>query len=72
MKYLILDLVLEKACVTYEELLTILTEIECVLNSRPLTYVYTEDLEETLTPSHFLCGKRLLSLPSGDEPELEP
>ncbi|CAB4032864.1 Pro-Pol poly, partial [Paramuricea clavata] len=46
--------ILGKACVTYEELLTILTEIECVLNSRPLTYVSTEDLDEPLTPSHHL------------------
>lgn len=63
---------LGRACVTYEELLTILTEIECILNSRPLTYVSTEDLEEPLTPSHLLCGRRLLSLPHGDVPELDP
>ena len=61
--------ILGRACVTYEELLTILTEIECVLNSRPLTYVSTEDLEEPLTPSHLLCGRRLLSVPYGDIPE---
>ncbi|CAB4002422.1 Hypothetical predicted protein [Paramuricea clavata] len=42
------------ACVTYEELETILTEIECVLNSRPLTYVFTKDLKEPLPPSHLL------------------
>lgn len=63
---------LGRACVTYEELLTVLTEIECVLNSRPLTYVSTEDLEEPLTPSHLLCGRRLLSLPCGDLPEPDP
>jgi hypothetical protein len=61
--------ILGRACVTYEELLTILKEIECVLNSRPLTYVSTEDLEEPLTPSHLLCGRRLLSVPYGDTPE---
>ncbi len=48
--------ILGRACVMYEELLTILTEIECVLNSRPLTYVSTEDLEEPLTPTHLLSG----------------
>jgi hypothetical protein len=62
--------ILGKACVTYEELLTILTEIECVLNPRPLTYVSTEDLEEPLTPSHLLCGRQILSVPSGDTSEL--
>ena len=61
--------ILGKACITYEELLTVLTEIECVLNSRQLTYVSTEDLEEPLTPSHLLCGRRLLSVPSSDTSE---
>ena len=40
-----------------EQLITLLTEIEAVLNSRPLTYVYEEfNLGFTLTPSHFLTG----------------
>ena len=38
-------------------------EIEAVLNSRPLTYVFTEDLDKPLTPSHLLFGYRALSLP---------
>ena len=46
---------------TDEELLTVLVEVECVLNSRPLTYVYNEEAEEPLTPSHLLLGHRLLS-----------
>ena len=36
-----------------------------ILNSRPLSYVSSEDLEEPLTPSHLLTGRRLLSLPEG-------
>ena len=48
------------AKLTYEELLTILIEVECVLNSRPLTYVY-DDATEPLTPSHLVLGKRLLT-----------
>ena len=54
---------LGKACLTYEELLTVLTEVECRLNSRPLIYLYPDDLEERLTPSHLISGRRLLSLP---------
>ena len=53
----------ERASVTYDELSTLVTEIEAVLNSRPLTYVSTVDLEEPLTPSHLLLGYRILSLP---------
>jgi len=35
---------------TYEELLTVLIDVEAVLNSRLPTYVYAEDLKEPLTP----------------------
>ena len=43
--------ILSQARLSYDELLTALTEVEVVLNSRPLTYVSAEDLEELLTPS---------------------
>jgi hypothetical protein len=45
--------ILKNARVTNEELYTVLTEIEATLNSRPLTYVSTEDLDEPITPSHY-------------------
>ena len=48
---------------TYDELLTLVTEVEGVLNSRPLTYVYDSDVTEPLTPSHLLIGYRVLTLP---------
>ncbi len=47
----------------YDELRTVLVEVEAVINSRPLTYLSAENLDEPLTPSHFLCGRRILSLP---------
>lgn len=37
--------------------------MEATLNSRPLTYVSLEDLDEPLTPSHLLVGYRLKNLP---------
>ena len=43
---------------------TILIEVEAVLNSRPLTYPYVDINDASpLTPSNFLCGHRLLTLP---------
>ena len=36
--------VLGNSRLTYEELSTVLTEIEGVINSRPLTYVYDDDI----------------------------
>ena len=53
-----------KACLTFDELLTSVTEVEMILNSRPLSYLSSEDTEEPLTPSHLLTGHRVLSLPS--------
>ena len=52
-----------KAKLSYEELLTVLVEIESVLNDRPLTYV-DEDILEVLTPSHVIYGRKTLSLQS--------
>ena len=54
---------LRNARLNYEELSTTLVEVEAVLNSRPLTYVYDE-FEEPLTPSHLVIGRRILSMQS--------
>ncbi|GFT61007.1 integrase catalytic domain-containing protein [Trichonephila clavipes] len=48
---------------TTEQLLTVLTEIEGMINSRPITYVDSETEEPIpLTPAHFIIGKRITSL----------
>ena len=60
--------ILKNARVTSEELYTVLTEIESTLNSRPLTFVSTEDLDEPITPSHLINGRRISSLPDADKP----
>ena len=66
--------VIGTARLSYDEFLTVVTEVEAVLNSRPLTYVSSEDLEEPLTPSHLMFGYRVMSLPDPpvvdlDDPE---
>ena len=52
-----------QAKLTYEEFLTSVTEVELILNSRPLTYMSATDLEEPLTPTHLINGRCLLTLP---------
>lgn len=51
------------AKLTLDELQTVVTEAEATLNSRLLSYVSTEDLDEPLTPSHLIVGRRLFSYP---------
>ena len=56
---------LGRSRLSFDELTTILVEVEAVLNSRPLTYLYSDDVEEPLTPWHLVIGQRLLTLPVG-------
>ena len=49
---------------TFEKFMTVLTQIEGCLNSRPLTQIPSEDDGiEALTPGHFLIGQPLEAIP---------
>ena len=50
---------------TFEELQTVLCQIEACLNSRPLIQVNPTDCDviDVLTPAHFLVGQSLVTLP---------
>ena len=53
---------------TFEELMTILCQIESCLNSRPLTNLasHSDNEIDVITPGHFLVGRLLHLLPSRD------
>ena len=43
---------------------TLVTEIEALLNDRPLTYVSSDVQDaEPLTPAHLLYGRKIITLP---------
>ena len=59
--------ILGNAKLLMDELYTVLLEVESILNSRPLTYIYDETGYEPLTPNHLLHGRRLSQLASNLE-----
>lgn len=51
----------------YEELLTVVSQIEAVMNSRPITPLSNDPNDFlALTPSHFLIGDLLTNIPEDD------
>ena len=53
-----LQKMLRNAKLSYEELVTVLTGVECMINSRPLTYLSDENVE-AITPFHLLHGRNI-------------
>ncbi len=50
---------------TFDELYTVLTEVEAILNSRPITPMNPTNIEDSsLTPGHFLIGRPLKAPPT--------
>jgi len=51
--------ILRRSNLNYDQMITVLKEIENVLNNRPLTFLYTDDLSEPLTPNKLLYGRNI-------------
>ncbi|XP_062534977.1 uncharacterized protein LOC134204168 [Armigeres subalbatus] len=65
----LLKKVLCETSLTYEELTTVVVQIEAVLNSRPITQMSNDPNDlSALTPAHFLVGRELTAPP---EPNYE-
>ena len=59
---------LHKACLEYEEMLTVLLDCEAIINSRPISFQSDSSNEVTpLTPSHFLQDIREIGTVDLDE-----
>jgi hypothetical protein len=59
--------VVSGANLNYEEFLTVITQIEGILNSRPLSPLSSnEDDFGALTPAHFLIGRSMNAIPEPD------
>ena len=53
---------------TFEELYTVMTQVEACLNSRPLAPLpHADECLEALTPGHFIIGQPLEALPDPSE-----
>ncbi|XP_062713174.1 uncharacterized protein LOC134290145 [Aedes albopictus] len=65
----LLKKVLCETSLSYEELTTVVVQIEAILNSRPMTQLTCDPNDLTaLTPAHFLVGRELTAYP---EPSYE-
>ena len=69
---ILLRKIVKSHILAFQELATVLTEAEAMLNSRPITPNYSTDADAplTLTPGHFLIGRPLISPPVQEADDL--
>ena len=64
--------VIGRVNLTYDELQTLVVEIEGLINARPITYMYddTESISFPLSPSHLVYGRRITTMPNSEHYEI--
>ncbi len=64
--------IIGRSSLTYDELNTILTEVEALINLRPITYIYDDDesISYPLCPSHLIYGHRITPMPTSEHYEV--
>ena len=64
--------VVGEACLTVDELCTVLARVEACMNSRPLHPMSTDPADlNSLTPGHFLIARPLTALPHPDVTDVQ-
>ena len=61
-----------RTSLNYDELNTLVVEVESLINSRPLTYIYDdeESISHPLTPSHLISGHKISTMPNDEHFEI--
>ena len=64
--------IIGRSSLTYDELNTILIEVEALINARPIIYIYDDDesISYPLCPSHLIYGRRITAMPSSEHYEV--
>jgi hypothetical protein len=64
--------IIGRSSLSYDELNTILTEVEALINLRPITYIYDDDesISYPLCPSHLIYGRRITPIPTSEHYEV--
>ena len=61
-----------RTSLNYDELNTLVVEVESLINSRPLTYIYDdeESISHPLTPSYLISGHKISTMPNDEHFEI--
>lgn len=65
--------IIGRSSLSFEELRTVLLEVEGTLNNRPLTYLYDEEegVSHPLTPAELIYGRQIITTPNGRQFEVK-